>query len=50
VTTPAWLMLGATWAVILYFTVRFFWMVLRLPERSGEPPPDEVAAGKGPGR
>jgi len=35
-TTPAWLMLAATWTVILYFTGRFFWSVVRLSER--DPP------------
>jgi hypothetical protein len=26
-------MLGLTWVVILYFTARFFWMVLTVPAR-----------------
>lgn len=30
-TTSAWLMLGGTWAVVLYFTTRFFLKVLRTP-------------------
>ncbi len=36
-TLPAWLMLIGTWAVIIYFTARFFLMVLRTPlERNRE--------------
>jgi phosphotransferase system glucose/maltose/N-acetylglucosamine-specific IIC component len=30
-TTAAWIMLGITWAVIVYFTARYFWMVFRMP-------------------
>ena len=30
-TTQAWLMLAATWAVIIFFTGRFFLKVLRTP-------------------
>jgi len=29
VTRAAWIMLAATWAVIAYFTIRFFAMVLK---------------------
>ncbi len=32
-TRAAWIMLAATWAVIAYFTIRFFWMVLRAPKK-----------------
>jgi len=28
-TRAAWIMLAATWAVIVYFTIRFFLMVMR---------------------
>jgi hypothetical protein len=28
-TRAAWIMLVATWAVIVYFTIRFFLMVLK---------------------
>ena len=28
-TRAAWIMMAATWAVIVYFTIRFFLMVLR---------------------
>ena len=37
-TPAAWLMLGVTWSVILYFTIRFFVKVLRNPT---PPEPDE---------
>jgi hypothetical protein len=30
----AWLTLALTWSGIAYFTVKFFWMVLRKPPRS----------------
>lgn len=30
-TLSAWLMLGAAWAVIAFFTIKFFLMVLRTP-------------------
>ena len=39
-TTQAWIMLGITWAVILYFTGKFFWMVLKTPPRPEEPDHD----------
>jgi hypothetical protein len=32
-TRAAWIMLAATWAVIVTFTGRFFWPVLRTPPR-----------------
>ena len=32
-TLSAWAMLCATWAVIFFFTGRFFWMVLSIPPR-----------------
>ncbi len=34
-TGTAWAMLAATWAVVVYFTVRFFLRVLRTPPRNG---------------
>lgn len=34
-TRSAWIMLGATWAVIAFFAVRFFLAVLRTPPRDG---------------
>lgn len=37
-TGAAWAMLGVTWSVILFFTVRFFLKVLRNPT---PPEPDE---------
>jgi hypothetical protein len=30
-TAAAWTMLVVTWAVILFFTGKFFWMVLTTP-------------------
>lgn len=33
-TTAAWTMLLATWAVIFFFTGKFFWKVLVTPPRS----------------
>ncbi len=32
-TTTAWIMLGVTWAIIIFFTGRFFWKVLKTPIR-----------------
>ena len=32
-TTPAWIMLVATWSVVAFFTVRFVLGVLRTPPR-----------------
>lgn len=32
-TGGAWGMLIVTWSVIIFFTARFFWMVLRTPPR-----------------
>jgi hypothetical protein len=32
-TRAAWIMLIATWAVIGFFTIRFFLMVLRAPKK-----------------
>ncbi len=32
-TLWAWLMLAATWAVVIFFTARFFAAVLRTPQR-----------------
>ena len=33
-TTGAWLMLIATWSIVIFFTVKFFWMVLKKPPQS----------------
>ena len=33
-TTGAWVMLIATWVIVTYFTVKFFWMVLKKPPQS----------------
>ena len=30
-TTGAWVMLLATWTIVIYFTVKFFAMVLKKP-------------------
>jgi hypothetical protein len=30
-TTGAWWMLGVTWTIVTYFTLKFFWMVLKKP-------------------
>ena len=35
-TAAAWLMLMATWAVVSFFTVRFFLAVLRTPPREDD--------------
>lgn len=32
-TTAAWIMLLTTWAVIFYFTFKFFWKVLVTPSK-----------------
>ena len=32
-TGSAWLMLGITWSVVIFFTARFFLKVLRTPPR-----------------
>jgi hypothetical protein len=40
-TGAAWTMLCMTWAVIFFFTGKFFWMVLTTPSRpddSGDDP------------
>jgi hypothetical protein len=36
-TTSAWLMLIATWTVVIGFTGRFIWRVLTVPQRQPEP-------------
>ncbi len=33
-TTTAWTMMLTTWTVITLFTGRFFWLVLKTPNRS----------------
>jgi hypothetical protein len=30
-TAAAWIMMGVTWTVVVFFTAKFFWMVLRTP-------------------
>jgi hypothetical protein len=35
-TGAAWAMLGVTWSVIIFFTSRFFWMVLTKPLNQAE--------------
>jgi len=42
-TPAAWLMLVATWSVVTFFTVRFFWLVLTKPP--GEPEAGEADRG-----
>lgn len=41
-TTSAWIMLGVTWSVIVFFTAKFLLKVLRSPamgqEKSDRPP------------
>lgn len=32
-TTAAWIMMLLTWGVIIFFTGKFFWMVLTIPPR-----------------
>lgn len=32
-TTAAWIMLVATWAVVTFFALRFFIRILRTPKR-----------------
>lgn len=32
-TGSAWIMLGFTWSVVVFFTVRFFLKVVRTPPR-----------------
>lgn len=46
-TVAAWLMLGATWSVIVFFTGRFFLAVLRTPARKS---PAGDSEGRSPGR
>ncbi len=35
-TTSAWIMLGITWSVIIFFTTKFFFKVLRTPIREDD--------------
>jgi|WetSurMetagenome_2_1015567.scaffolds.fasta_scaffold102863_2 hypothetical protein len=37
-TKSAWVMLVAVWSIVIYFTVKFFWMVLRSSPPSGAAP------------
>jgi len=32
-TAAGWIMMLITWAVIIFFTVKFFWMVLKTPPK-----------------
>jgi hypothetical protein len=32
-TGSAWVMLGVTWSVVIFFTAKFFLMVLRTPPK-----------------
>ncbi len=32
-TAGAWIMLSATWGVVVFFAGRFFWKVLTTPQR-----------------
>lgn len=32
-THAAWAMLGATWAVVIFFAGRFFWKVVTTPQK-----------------
>jgi len=32
-TTNAWIMLGVTWTVVVFFTARFFMKILKTPPR-----------------
>lgn len=36
-SAAAWLMLGATWAVVVFFAARFFWKVVTTPQRKDRP-------------
>ena len=38
-TSPAWIMLGITWSVILFFTGKFFLKVLNTPPRPDDEDP-----------
>ena len=35
-TRAAWIMLLVSWGVILFFTGKFFWMVLKKPQRENK--------------
>ena len=35
-TTGAWIMLVPTWGVITYYTIKYFFMVLRSPMKEEE--------------
>jgi len=35
-TTSAWIMLAATWTVVIFFVTRFYRMILRKPRRGSE--------------
>lgn len=34
----AWIMLVCTWGVIIFFTARFFFLVLKTPQREDDQP------------
>lgn len=40
-SSTAWIMLGCTWAVIIFFTARFFILVLKTPQRGVDDPPPQ---------
>jgi len=35
-TAAAWTMLAITWAVITFYTIKYFWMVVKTPPRSDQ--------------
>jgi hypothetical protein len=35
-TSNAWIMLVATWAVVIFFAGRFFWRVLTTPQKKDD--------------
>ncbi|HKI95313.1 MAG TPA: hypothetical protein VJ992_08485 [Gemmatimonadales bacterium] len=37
----AWIMLICTWSVIIFFTARFFILVLKTPQRGADDPPPQ---------
>ncbi len=41
-TLTAWIMMFVTWAIVLFFTVRFFWMVLTKPTQEEDDPADDA--------
>ena len=41
-TLAAWIMMLVTWAIVVFFTGRFFWMVLTKPTREEDDPADDA--------